>query len=230
MSGERTTVAIGPVSVTMCTEQLWIHDHLRTEFSAYVTDDTVGMEIDLAPYADVDINDDSPISVQKHGGKLTVKRGDFTAEYDLYGKSGRAKIVEGSVNGLNTLLKFAFALSALNHDGFFIHSAAVKSNGFGIVFPGKSGIGKTTLIRKINNYSVMTDEFALIVLNSDRWELYSTPFHGELNISHQPQSALLKKVMFLERNGSAGLTEISPAESMHQMLRNIRGSVFRGRR
>jgi len=188
------------------------------------------MKLSLSSYSDIDHDEDSAISIGKHDDMLNVKRGDFISEFELGGKSGNARIQNGSLNGLTTLLKFAFTLSALNYDGFFIHSAAARHNDQCTIFPGRSGAGKTTLMRKIRKHTIMTDEFTLVARSKNGWHVYSTPFRGELEFSIQPQSALFDNLMYLDRSGTAGLTEISHAESVYRLIQNIVGWGYEERK
>ena len=61
-----------------------------------------------------------------------------------------------------------------------VHSCGLRHAEIGVVFPGHSGAGKTTLARKAPDADdVLSDELVVIRRGDDGWRVHGTPFWGD---------------------------------------------------
>jgi hypothetical protein len=64
--------------------------------------------------------------------------------------------------------------------GLLVHSCGLRHAEIGVVFPGQSGAGKTTLARKAPDADdVLSDELIAIRRTDDGWRVSGTPFWGD---------------------------------------------------
>jgi hypothetical protein len=80
-------------------------------------------------------------------------------------------------NVLRMLYFFAF----LSSRGLLLHASGVVRGGFGYIFPGPSGAGKTTIVRQSTGMAVLSDDLLGIDLSPDNGSIFAlgTPFHGD---------------------------------------------------
>ena len=92
---------------------------------------------------------------------------------------------------------------ALNKNGVFVHSIAVKDlDGRGLLFAGKSGAGKTTTARLWHKHSqamVLNDDRVIVRRLNAKFCIYGTPWHGEFSdyLKSRIESAPLDKLFFI---------------------------------
>jgi hypothetical protein len=98
------------------------------------------------------------------------------------------------------LLEILFGNLIMRHSkGVMIHGCCVKKNGYGMLFIGQSGAGKTTIANLWKNNSdvtILSDECLIIKKNKDQFWAYGTPWHGE-NLFSQDKCSI-KKIFFIE--------------------------------
>ena len=71
--------------------------------------------------------------------------------------------------------------------GVALHAAGVVLGGRCLVFPGKSGAGKTTLSRLLERHhdaKILSDERIIVRKHNDVWWAYGTPWPGEGGMAH----------------------------------------------
>ena len=62
-------------------------------------------------------------------------------------------------------------------DALLVHSCGLRHAEVGDVFPGESGLGKTTLARKAPDADdVLSDELIALRRTDEGWRVYGTPF------------------------------------------------------
>ncbi|HEY0712006.1 MAG TPA: hypothetical protein VGF45_04995, partial [Polyangia bacterium] len=78
-----------------------------------------------------------------------------------------------------SLLRVLWSIHLPRNGGALIHACGVQSAGRGILAPGASGVGKTTLARKAGS-DALADEVIAIHRGADRqWRMSATPFAGD---------------------------------------------------
>jgi hypothetical protein len=83
-----------------------------------------------------------------------------------------------------------------------LHAAGVVRNGFGYVFFGPSGAGKTTTSRiAARSFDVVSDDLVVIRIENGSGTLYGVPFRGEMSDAPRAnQKAPLKGIFRLRQD------------------------------
>jgi len=167
-----------------------------------------------------------PLVVIASGRSLAAKRWDF--EIRLAGRAGRDKRVayrgegkcEASPFALDCVLRVIFATLLPRVGGMLIHGCGLRHAAVGVVFPGVSGAGKTTLARKAPDADdVLSDEIVVIRRLDDGWRVFGTPFWGDFargGISMR--SWPLRTVAFLTQTREVAMTPITSSDATLRLL------------
>jgi len=128
-----------------------------------------------------------PLSVTATERSIAVERPDFsvklTAETGRGGRvsyrgSGRCEMNPLSVD---CVLRSLYATILPRVGGLLIHGCGLRHAEVGVVFPGRSGAGKTTLARKAPDADDVLSDEIVIVRRGDEgvWRVHGTPFWGD---------------------------------------------------
>lgn len=105
-----------------------------------------------------------------------------------------------------------------SRNGCFLHSSGVVYEGYGYLFVGNSGSGKSTILRLIENKTqVLSDEQVIIRSYPEGFRIYATwanPLFPEI----APISAPLRAILFLERSTT---NRIIPILNRNEIVRRI---------
>ena len=81
--------------------------------------------------------------------------------------------------------------------GILVHACGIDDNGKGLLFPGSSSNGKSTMAHLWKDEAVvLNDERIILRQNEDRIWIYGTPWHGEYE-GISPKGVPLDKIFFL---------------------------------
>jgi len=121
------------------------------------------------------------------------------------------------------LTAFSFALAARG-SGLIAHSCAfILPEGAGVLCPGMSGAGKTTLARLLRDNApavdLLTDDRAIVTLEG-RLTLWGSPWPGAARVAGSG-SAPLSAVMFIRHGNAVALRDVSPGEAFRRMVNSL---------
>jgi hypothetical protein len=121
------------------------------------------------------------------------------------------------------LTAFSFALTARGL-GLIAHSCAfVLPDGPGVLCPGRSGAGKTTLARLLRDNApaigLLTDDRAIVTLD-ERLTLWGSPWPGAARIAGSG-AAPLSVVMFIRHGNAVALREVTPGEAFRRIVNSL---------
>jgi hypothetical protein len=161
-----------------------------------------------------------PLSVET-AGAIAIKRWDFRARLDRSGD-----VLEGAgetrpaIFALESLLRVLWSVLLPRAGGALFHACGFADAGRGIMAPGPSGAGKTTLARKVPEEDVMSDEVVALSRGRDGgWRLSATPFFGELQRGgHSLRSFPLAGIAFLEKREALAIEPISTSDAVKRAL------------
>ncbi|HXU05505.1 MAG TPA: hypothetical protein VN903_31315 [Polyangia bacterium] len=131
--------------------------------------------------------DAHPLAVNASARTIAAERWDFSVK--LTAESGRAARTSYRGSGrcemnpfaLDCMLRVLFSTVLPRLGGMLIHGCGLRNAEVGVVFPGRSGAGKTTLARKTPDPDdVLSDELVVVRRSDDgTWRVHGTPFWGD---------------------------------------------------
>jgi hypothetical protein len=121
------------------------------------------------------------------------------------------------------LTAFSFALAARGF-GLIAHSCAfILPDGEGVLCPGMSGTGKTTLARLLRDnapaINLLTDDRAIVTLQ-DSLTLWGSPWPGSARVAGS-ESAAVSAVMFIRHGNAVALRDVSPGEALRRIMNSL---------
>jgi len=104
-------------------------------------------------------------------------------------------------------------------DGLMLHGVGVSRFGSGVLFLGASGGGKTTVAELSPPGNVISDDCIIVKRKGEEYFLHPSPFNQYLgsNVGLRRRLAI---GLFLEKDRSVYLQEISPSEACARILMN----------
>jgi hypothetical protein len=126
-----------------------------------------------------------PLTVTATERTILVKRWDFAVRLRAQGRGRRVSYrgrgrCEMSPFSLDCILRVLWATLLPSAGGMLVHSCGLRHAEVAVVFPGASGVGKTTLARKAPDADdVLSDELCVIRRADDGWRVHGTPFWGD---------------------------------------------------
>ena len=126
-----------------------------------------------------------------------------------------------SLEQLIRIMGQLITLSVLDrYQGLLIHSSGIILNGEGIIFPGMSGAGKTTLAKlwqARGGITVLSDDRVIVRREEEGYFIYGTPWPGEGGMV-SCQKAPLRKIIFLSKAKDNKLIPLGRKESLNQLI------------
>ncbi|MBP7867859.1 MAG: hypothetical protein KA419_18160 [Acidobacteria bacterium] len=113
------------------------------------------------------------------------------------------------------LLMYALA----ERGGAILHSCAVELGGGGVVLPGRSGAGKTTISRLLasRGHRMLSDDRVVVRKINDAFHAYGTPWAGEGKIAEN-RKLPLKGLLFLQKSDDNRLERLTPAAAFKRLM------------
>ena len=122
--------------------------------------------------------------------------------------------------GLNSFLRFVYSLVLLKELGFLVHAAGLIKNEKGYIFPGKSGVGKTTIARLSPGATLLSDDIPLVKTGGAPF-IFGTPFWGDLAVGGEKTSAPLAGVYFPVKDKKSYTERLKPRQVFEKLLPNV---------
>jgi hypothetical protein len=107
----------------------------------------------------------------------------------------------------------------LNHEALVFHAAGGIFQQMGIVLPGSSGTGKSTLTNQLikGGHHMLSDERMIVKKATGGWYAHGTPWPGEAGII-EDGSAPLAAMIFLKQAETNHLRRLSAGEGIKRLL------------
>ncbi len=167
-----------------------------------------------------------PLAVEVRGRRIVAARWDFDVRLAGRGRRGGRVTYRGggrcemSPFAVDCVLRVIFATLLPRVGGLLIHGCGLRHASVGVVFPGPSGAGKTTLARKAPDADdVLSDEIVAVRRLDDGWRVFGTPFWGDFargGIS--TRSWPLRTVAFLTQTREVAMTPITSSDATLRLL------------
>ena len=107
-----------------------------------------------------------------------------------------------------------------DHEGGILHAAGWALNDQGWVFAGKSGAGKTTLARLIDEGAggdILSDDRMVLRRTGQTYTMFGTPWPGEGQFAVN-RGVSLERLIFLARGQGNRMTEMKPSAAVTRLL------------
>lgn len=213
-------VEIGSIPVSLSTDSEGFRDLLCQRYSGFLSSSRTEYELDFELTEKGAVSDDD-VRVRREGNEWRIERGDFCAQWDPDSGRGRVKQTSNPYS-LDSVLRILHSLILAARGGFLLHAASAICEGRAFLFSGVSGAGKTTMTRLAPpGICLLTDEISYVRPGADGYSAYGTPFAGELAKAGENCAAPISALFLLEKGPENRIDEISPAEAIRRLMRNI---------
>jgi hypothetical protein len=169
--------------------------------------------------------DAHPLTVKVTDKAISITRWDISVRLEAERARGRLRWVgrgrcKMSPYSLDCVLRVIWSVLLPREGGLLVHSCGLRHAEIGVVFPGVSGQGKTTLARKAPDADdVLSDEMIAIRHTEDGWRVSGTPFWGDFargGISMR--SWPLRALAFLQQRDRVEMSPITSSEAALRLL------------
>ena len=213
-------VEIGGIPLSLCTDSKTFRDLLCQRYSGFLSSSRADYELDFELTEGGIVSDDD-VRVWREGREWRIERGDFHAGWAA--DSGRGWVRQTpNPYSLDSVLRIVHSLILAERGGFLLHAASAICEGRAYLFSGVSGAGKTTMTRLApSDITLLTDEISYVRPAGGGYSAYGTPFTGELANTGENSKARVAALFFLEKGSENHIDEVSPAEAVRLLMRNI---------
>jgi hypothetical protein len=213
-------VEIGGIPIALSTCDDGFLDLLRQRYIGFLTSSSPEFELEFDLTSTVPVSDDD-VRVRRDGDEWLIERGDFHARWDP--RSGRGSVRQNAnPYSLDSVLRILHSLILAQRGGFLLHAASAICDGRACLFSGVSGAGKTTMTRLAPpDITLLTDEISYLRPNPEGYSAFGTPFAGELARAGENCTAPVSALFFLEKGPQNCVHELSSAEAVRRLMRNI---------
>jgi hypothetical protein len=213
-------VEIGGIPIALSTCDDGFLDLLRQRYIGFLSSSSPEFELEFDLTGTVPVSDDD-VRVRRDGDEWLIERGDFHARWDP--RAGRGSVRQNAnPYSLDSVLRILHSLILAQRGGFLLHAASAICDGRACLFSGVSGAGKTTMTRLAPpDVTLLTDEISYLRPNAEGYSAFGTPFAGELARAGENCTAPVSALFFLEKGPQNRVHELSSAEAVRRLMRNI---------
>lgn len=122
-----------------------------------------------------------------------------------------------SYRQFNFFLKTIVATTLLSKGGLILHASAIQHKQAAVLFAGREGRGKSTIVQLIPEYEVLNDDFAILRCTASGYDVYSSPFYETNEFPKQKKRVTLSRLFFLRHASEAAVMPMSRTEAMMQI-------------
>ncbi|MGA7683602.1 MAG: hypothetical protein WCC32_02435 [Terriglobales bacterium] len=220
-------VEIGGIPISLSTSDEVFFELLRRRYEDFLSTTPAEFALDFEIIEPRPASDDD-VRVRREGEEWLLERGDFSARWDPRTGTGRVR-QNANPYSLDSVLRILHSLILARRGGFLLHAASAICDGRAFLFSGVSGAGKTTMTRIATaNVTLLTDEISYVrpgavgdAQPGAAYRAFGTPFAGELAKAGENTSAPIAALFFLEKGPENRIDEMSSAEAVRRLMRNI---------
>jgi hypothetical protein len=215
-------IEIGEMPVRVNTSDRAFIDLLQERYAGYVSSsDFAEVEFDVELTGSPVSNPDADVRVTQLGGRWTLERGDFRAEWEPATRRGWVRQTANPFS-IDAVLRIVHTLVLAKQGGFLLHSASAIRNGKAFLFAGVSEAGKTTISRLAPpDVTLLTDEISYIRKRDAGYVAFGTPFTGELAKLGENVSAPVSALYLLAKGSENRIDPVAPGEAARSLLANL---------
>ena len=215
-------IEIGEMPVRVHTIDPLFLNVLRERYAGFVTSSEraeIDLDVEIAPPGSSD--PDAPVRVSCLGGRWTLHRGDFFAEWEPARRRGWIRQTANPYS-IDAVLRIVHTLVLAKEGGFLLHAASAIRNGKAFLFAGVSEAGKTTISRLAPpDVTLLTDEISYVRRQGIGYAAFGTPFTGELAKLGENVSAPITALYLLAKGDENRMDSIAPGDAARSFLANV---------
>ena len=156
-------------------------------------------------------------AVDVEGRRWRIHRNDFDGAYDPAARRGNVRLVSRPTT-LDSFLRVLLSALLLDSGGMLVHAASLRIGDGGLLFPGPSGRGKSTLASKAGRSRILSDEISCVTGAGPGARLRGTPFWGNFREGRLNVDLPLRGIFFLDRELPPGVHPIRRADAFRRLL------------
>jgi len=219
-SRKAACVQIGGIPIALSTDDERFLELLRQRYDGFLSSSRPEFELEFDLTSTGPVSDDD-VRVRREGDVWLLERGDFHARWDPRTGCGSVR-QNANPYSLDSVLRILHSLILAQRGGFLLHAASAICDGRAYLFSGVSGAGKTTMTRLAPaDVTLLTDEISYLRPSADGYSAFGTPFAGELAKAGENCKAPVSALFFLEKGPENRVDELSSAEAVRRLMRNI---------
>jgi hypothetical protein len=216
------TIEIGGVPIQLRTSDSTYFRMLQDRYLGFINLSLLPawkLEIKLVPHVPVD--SEERVRVTNDAGWWYVQRSDFQATLDV--RTGEGWITQPAhPYATDCVLRIWHTVLLAGQGGFLLHSASALRNGRAHFFFGRSGAGKSTMLRMAPaDVTLLTDEVSYLRRDGETFIAHGTPFTGDLERLGDNVSAPLCALYDLVQGGENRFEPIPLAEAVNALLSSV---------
>jgi hypothetical protein len=223
------TLHVGEIGVALHASNPAIMAHVRDRYHAFVAPegDDPRLHLELVVAADdvlfVGVETSSRPDVSLRSDGLHLRRRDFAGRLEWGARHGWVEFpYHNQVTAIESFLRIAYSFLALEQGGLLLHSAGVRRDGHGYIFPGRSGTGKSTIAGLATaREEVLSDEMVLVRPTAGGYRVHSTPFFGTAAAEPRDCSAPLAAGFLPVKDADVYLSRPRPADALARLLAGV---------
>lgn len=150
--------------------------------------------------------------------KLIILKPDFKSG-DIYFSSGEFYQTSPFDLLKHTLIQILMIILLSTGKGVMVHACGIEDKGYGYLFLGNSGHGKSTVARLWfeNQATVLNDDRIIIRLKDEELWMYGTPWHGDFE-EVSSKGLPIRKIFFLGRGERNSAVPKNAIEAVSMLL------------
>ncbi|MDQ7006115.1 MAG: hypothetical protein Q9Q40_02675 [Acidobacteriota bacterium] len=220
MSGEHhRTISIGGLSLDIALTLDSMIERVEERYAGFLGDASPEMEITLeidasAPCFHPVWVDNPPVEAEGDLGIASLRGEGLSAVIDWDARRAQARIPD-SLAHLDLIVRIVLGGLLLREGGTLLHAAAVRHDGFGLIFCGPSGAGKSTLakISREAGEEILSDEMVVVRRSGQGVRVFGTPFW-----KGSPTAAPAGGLFLLEHAPTPRVQPVAPARCLAEVL------------
>lgn len=200
---------------------------LKHKFEHFVTD-RFNIQLDLRVQCTLTQEDvtDKLIEITEDAPHVEIHlHGSFKAHDNVLRNEANAVLFKDESYGFDNLLRLLLSERLPRVGGGLFHAASVDFDRMGLLFPGKSDAGKTTLSKLCGYDRVLSDEISGVTRSMGdtrvlkkragrEWLVHATPFWGDMGKGKRSGALKLRAICMLGGPGTPELERLEKAEAI----------------
>lgn len=125
--------------------------------------------------------EEEKIFLERKGHDVKYCRNDFGIKV-FFNKRKVYCFVKENIYSFDSMLRVIFSALLVKKGGVLVHSSGIINKNFGYLFIGKSGKGKSTIVKNVlsKKIKILSDELVGMVILNNSVYTFPSPFWGEM--------------------------------------------------